>query len=567
MHYRFRLDGARELYPDPAARFQPDGPHGPSQIVDPHAYRWSDQAWRGVSVRGQVIYEMHIGTFTLEGSWQAAERELPELAATGITLLEVMPVADFPGNFGWGYDGVNLFAPTHLYGPPDHFRRFVDRAHALGMGVILDVVYNHFGPDGNYLKQFADQYFTDRYTTDWGEAINYDGEDAGPVREYFAANAAYWIDQFHLDGLRFDATQNIYDASSEHILTVIVRRAREAARGRFIYLVVENEPQHVKMVRPPEQGGHGMDALWNDDFHHTALVTLTGRTEAYYTDTLGTPQEFVSAAKWGYLYQGQRYSWQKKRRGTPALDLPAWHFVHFIENHDQVANSACGLRTHQLTSPGRHRTMTALLLLGPQTPMLFQGQEFSASSPFFFFADHHAELRPLVRKGRAEFLAQFPSIKDPAMQAALPDPGDPQSFERCKLDPSERILHAAAYALHRDLLALRRQDPVLSGQALRKLDGAVLGPQAFLLRYFGPPGEDRLLLINFGRELHLQPAPEPLLAPPEDAHWEVLWSSEQPRYGGSGTAPLDPDGDWWLSGETALLLCTVPGAVLVPSKD
>ena len=323
---------------------------------------------------------MHIGTFTPEGTWEAALRELPGLAELGITLLEVMPVADFSGEFGWGYDGVNQFAPTRLYGQPDDFRRFVDRAHALGMGVLLDVVYNHFGPDGNYLQQFAEEYFTDRYANEWGEAINFDWPGSASVREFFLTNAVCWIEEYHLDGLRLDATQQIFDAGQSHILAELGQRVRSAAGKRSVYLVAENEPQETRLVRPLEQGGHGLDSLWNDDFHHSALVALKGHSEAYYSDYLGRPQEFISAAKWGYLYQGQRYSWQKKRRGAPGLDLAPANFVTFLENHDQVANSGRGLRVRQLTSPGRYRAMTALLLLGPGTPMLFQGQEFGSAS-------------------------------------------------------------------------------------------------------------------------------------------------------------------------------------------
>ncbi|HWY86363.1 MAG TPA: malto-oligosyltrehalose trehalohydrolase, partial [Gemmataceae bacterium] len=496
--YRFRLDDRPDLYPDPASRFQPAGPHGPSQVIDPRTFSWGDRAWSGVGLEGQVIYEMHIGTFTPEGSWQSASRQLPELARLGVTVLEVMPVAEFPGRFGWGYDGVNLFAPTRLYGEPDDARRFVDQAHALGLGVILDVVYNHFGPDGNYLKVFAPAYFTDRYKNEWGEAINFDGPDAEPVRAFFLANAAYWIDEFHMDGLRLDATQQIFDHSSDHILTALGRQVRAAARGRKTLIVAENEPQDAQLVRPAKHGGHGLDALWNDDFHHSVKVALTGRAEAYYSDFLGTPQELISAVKWGFLYQGQRYSWQKKPRGTPALDLAPAHFVTFMQNHDQIANSGRGLRCHFLTSPGRYRALTALLLLTPATPMLFQGQEFAASAPFLFFADHKPDLAKLVRQGRREFLRQFPTLASPETQAVFADPENPNTFERCRLDWSERERHGEIYALHQDLLKLRREDVVLRGQRQHALDGAVLGSNAFVIRFFAEDGADRLLVVNLG---------------------------------------------------------------------
>jgi maltooligosyltrehalose trehalohydrolase len=562
--YRYRLDGDPQVYPDPASRFQPDGPHGPSEVVDPGAFVWTDGDWRGVSLPGQVLYELHVGTFTPEGTWAAAARELPELAACGVTCVEVMPVAEFPGSFGWGYDGVDLYAPTRLYGPPDDFRRFVDAAHRNGLGVILDVVYNHLGPDGNYLKAFAPAYFTDRHKTEWGEAINYDGPDSGPVREFFAANAGYWVDEFHLDGLRLDATQAIFDDTpdpSKHILTEIGRRVREAAKGRGTIVVTENEPQLPKLVRPVEEGGYGLDGLWNDDFHHAAMVALTGRNEAYYTDYFGTPQEFVSAVKYGYLYQGQWYSWQEKRRGKPGLDLAPPAFVTFIQNHDQVANSGRGLRAHQLTSPGRYRAMTALLLLAPGTPMLFMGQEFAASTPFLYFADHNPELAGLVQAGRAEFLEQFRSIADPAMRNQLAPPHDRRTFERCKLDFSEREKHASLYQLTKDLLRLRREDPAFRAQEPGGVDGAVLGEQAFVLRYFLDNGQDRLLMVNLGRDLHLLTCPEPLLAPPEGMRWRTVLSTEDPRYGGGGTPAVDTAGEGWrVLGEAAVALAPAPAS-------
>lgn len=547
--YRYRLDGGA-AFPDPASRFQPDGPHGPSQVIDPAQFAWTDSGWRGGPIDGQVIYEMHIGAFTREGTWEAARRELPELASAGITVVEVMPVAEFPGRFGWGYDGVYWFAPTHLYGSPDEFRRFVDDAHKAGLGVALDVVYNHFGPDGNYLRQYADDYFTDRYTNEWGEALNFDGENAGPVREFVTANAAYWAGEYHIDGLRLDATQQIFDASPENIMTALTKSFRAAARDRQTFVVAENEAQHSRLARPVEQGGLGLDGLWNDDFHHAVRVAATGHNEAYYSDYRGGPQELISTAKYGYLFQGQRYTWQVKGRGSPAWGLRPAQFVNYIQNHDQVANSSRGERLHLLTSPGTLKALTAFLLLAPATPMLFQGQEFGASSPFLYFADHAGSLRPLVREGRIQFLSQFPSLAQPEVRAILDDPGDPITFERCKLDLAERQTHAALYQLHKDLLKLRREEAALRG----RMDGAVLSQSAFLLRFFAENGDDRLLVINLGLDWTPDPAPEPLLAPPEDRVWALQWSSEDPAYGGAGTAPFEIAANWRFPGRAAVLL-------------
>jgi maltooligosyltrehalose trehalohydrolase len=553
--YRFRLDGA-EAFPDPASRFQPSGSHGPSQVVDPTRFRWTDAAWPGLALEGQVIYEMHVGAFTREGTWEAARREFAELASAGITVLEVMPVADFPGRFGWGYDGVGLFAPVAIYGAPDDFRRFVDDAHRHSLGVILDVVYNHIGPDGNYLKQFSDDYFTARYSNEWGEAINYDGANSTPVREWVATNAAYWAAEFHIDGLRLDATQQMFDASPRHIiadLTDAMRRAAAAAHRRVI-VVAENEAQESRLARPVAEGGCGIDALWNDDFHHSAVVAATGRNDAYYSDYFGKPQEFISAIRHGYLFQGQRFTWQAKRRGTPAWGLRPEQFVTYIENHDQIANSGHGERLHRLTSPGRLRALTALLLLAPATPLLFMGQEFAASAPFLFFADHDERLRSLVHEGRIQFLAQFRSLAQPEMRTHFSDPGDLGTFERCKLDFSERLKHATVYQLHKDLLLLRREDPVFRMQRPGGVEGAVLGPEAFVLRYFGSGGDDRLLLVNLGVDLRLEPVPEPLIAPPEGRIWEIQWSSEDPRYGGCGTPPPFVPENWRILGHAAIVM-------------
>jgi maltooligosyltrehalose trehalohydrolase len=551
--YWFRLDGDR-LRPDPVSRFQPDGPHGPSMVVDSTTFPWTDHGWKGVRPQGQVLYEIHVATFTTEGTWRSAARELEALKDLGITVIEVMPIADFPGRFGWGYDGVNLYAPTRLYGTPDDLRAFVDRAHAVGIGVILDVVYNHLGPDGNYLSEFSPDYFTDRYKTDWGQAINF--ETSAPARAHFVENGGYWIDEFHFDGLRLDATQDINDlTSNEHVIASVVRRAREAGGAKPLYVIAENEPQESILLRAPSEGGRGLDAVWNDDFHHSTVVALTGRREAYYTDYTGAVQELISCAKYGYLYQGQWYSWQKKRRGTASLDMPPHAFIAYLENHDQVANSALGRRLHQVSSPGRFRALTALLLLGPSTPMLFQGQEFSSSAPFLYFADHRDDLCEAVRTGRCEFLRQFESVLDPEVPPLLPPPGDENTFRRCKLNPGERETRTRSYALHRDLIQLRQSHAAITHPT--RVDGAVLAAEAMALRFFST-AEDLLLVLNVGCDLELNPAPEPLLGPPAGAEWAVLWSSESVRYGGHGTPPVRPNAQWRLPGEAALLLGPAP---------
>jgi maltooligosyltrehalose trehalohydrolase len=338
------------------------------------------------------------------------------------------------------------------------------------------------------------------------------------------------------------------------VLSLISERARAAAGTRDIILVAENERQEARLARPVEKMGYGLDGMWNDDFHHSARVALTARNEAYYTDYLGTPQELLSAVKWGFLFQGQRYKWQRDRRGHAALDLLPEQFITFIENHDQVSNSADGTRPGRLTTNSRYRAMTALLLLAPNTPMLFQGQEFAATSPFQFFADHNPELAKLVAKGRAEFLSQFASIALPEVQATLLDPAARATYERCKLDWAERERHTTVLQMHRDLLRMRREDPAFSAQRPRGYDGAVLSDSALVLRFFVDGGQDRLLLLNLGRSLHLDPAPEPLLAPPEGKTWQTIWASESVEYGGGGTPPLDTEENWRIPGESAVVL-------------
>jgi len=513
--YRLRLDDRPELHADPMSRFQPAGPFGPSQVIDPRDSAWTDSAWHGVTNPGaQVMYELHVGTFTRAGTYAAAAERLPYLADLGITTIEMMPVNDYAGAYGWGYDGVNLYAPTRNHGTPQELRAFIDRAHALGVAVILDVVYNHFGPAGNSHFIFAPE-FRAKTANDWGDALDYSRPG---VREFFVTNAAYWIDEFHFDGLRIDATQAILDDHNPHILADIVRHARAAAGTRRIFIVGENEPQDAALVT-----SHGLDALWNDDFHHSARVALTGATDGYFHDYRGTPQELVSAVKHGFLYQGQIYAWQRNPRGTPARDLSRRSFVHFLENHDQVANLGFGDRLTTLAQPAKLRALTALLLLSPEIPMLFQGQEMGSRAPWRFFCDHDPELSALVREGRAAFLRQFARLATHETQAALPDPTTRATFDACILD--EPPLDNPWLRLHRDLIALRKQLPLDDD-----VDGAVLGPETFCLRW-----PERLLLVNLGHTFRDNVLPEPLLAPPLRQGWRVQWSSEHPAYGGLGT--------------------------------
>jgi len=549
--YWFRL--AQGLRPDPASRFQPEGPLGPSQIVDTRAFDWHDQHWRGAVARHRhAIYEMHIGTFTRAGTWAAATARLPYLVELGVTTLEVMPLAEFAGEFGWGYDGVDLFAPAHVYGTPYDAQRFVDEAHRLGLGVILDVVYNHFGPVGNFFGDFSKT--VHGAPGEWGDSINYDGEGAEPVRRFMIENAAYWVREFHFDGLRLDATHGIRDTSEHHIVAQICRGAREAACGREIFIVAESEPQDTQLLKGVGAQADGVDAIWNEDWHHAAFVALTGRRHAYLTDYQGTAPEFASMAQRGPLYQGQWYTWQKQHRGGFAIGLSSSHFVNFLENHDQVANTGLGERLYHQVDGAKWRALTALLLLGPGLPMLFQGEEFGSSRPFTYFADHEGDLAQAVETGRLEFLSQFPPLATSEMRLQIPRPADRQTFEMSKLDDQGRTTDSALFRLHCDLLRLRKTDAVLSEVGTDRVRVEASAPTAavMLLRYLAPSA-DRLLVVNLADD-HLSPMNDPLLAPRPSAAWRAMWSSEQVLYGGQGVVDFAHDGRWLIPGRSATLL-------------
>lgn len=547
--YFFQFEDSSKQLSDPASRYQPEGPIGGSMVIE-NQFPWTDQQWKGISEEPQVIYEMHIGTFTKEGTFHSAAQQLESLADLGITIIEIMPINDYPGSFGWGYDGVNLYAPCRLYGHPNDVKAFIDKAHRLRINVILDVVYNHFGPEENQVREFTKQYFDKNKNTEWGEAINFDHPSC---REFFINNVKYWIEEFHFDGLRFDATPWLFSSTPVHILEDLTKAAYSVAGNKKLILIAENEPQHSRLVESYEEGGYGFNAMWNDDFHHTARVRLTGEREAYYTDYLGTPQEFISCMKFGFLYQGQYYSWQKKGRGTPKLDMPSHGMVIFLENHDQIANTGRGLRLLEFCDHGNYKALLFLLLLSPNIPMIFQGQEFGSSKPFYYFADHSKKLNLQIKRGRKQFLSQFPRLANEG-DKIVEDPGDRTTFEQCILDFSEREKNQSMFQLHKDLIALRRGDPVFSNMHKGKIDGAVINHDAFLIRYFGGEAGDRLLIINFGADFLFTPAPEPLIAPCKNSNWELLLSSESIAYQGEGVAPLTNKHLLKIIGHSALVL-------------
>jgi maltooligosyltrehalose trehalohydrolase len=450
--YSYRLDNG-ELRPDPASRFQPEGVHGASEIVDPTRFPWSDRTWPGRRAGEAVVYELHVGTFTPEGTFDAARRKLPSLRDLGVTLVELLPVADFAGERNWGYDGVALFAPARAYGRPDDLRAFVNDAHAHGLGVMIDVVYNHLGPEGAYLGEFMPRYITQRHATPWGGAVNLDGCESALVRRFVIDNAAHWVREYHLDGLRLDATHALIDSSPTHVVAELA----DAARHEVPWPVAIHAEDHRNLsaiVEPRDRGGWGLDGIWADDFHHIVRRMTAGDAHGYYGDFEGTEEELVRTIRQGWLYTGQPTKRTGECRGTDASRVPMRHSVICLQNHDQVGNRAIGDRLHHRIEPAAWRAATTLLLTAPMTPLLFMGQEWSASTPFLFFTDLEADLGRAVTEGRRREFKDFPGF-DP--QTDVPDPQAPETFERSKLRWEERRhpQHAASLALHSTLLSLR----------------------------------------------------------------------------------------------------------------
>jgi maltooligosyltrehalose trehalohydrolase len=492
--YRYRLhrDGEEPVdRADPASRWQPDGLHGPSAVDDP-TFGWTDVAWRGRPLRDQVLYELHVGTFTPEGTFEAIVPRLTDLAELGVTTIELMPIWQFPGERNWGYDGVLPYAPQHSYGGPTGLRRLVDAAHAVGIGVVLDVVYNHYGPEGNHLADFG-PYLTDRYDTPWGQAVNVDGPGADEVRRYAVENAVRWVRDFHIDGLRLDAVHAIVDTSAVHLLEELTAAVHaEAARaGRHVQVIAESELADPRLVRVPEVGGYGLDGQWLDDVHHTLHVALTGERTGYFEDYDGLG-DLGRILRDRFAYAG-RYSPHRGRTvGRPARDVAYERFVICTQNHDQVGNRMLGERQTALLDPERRKVSAAALLLSPFTPMLWMGQEHAETAPFQYFVSHtDPDLVEAVRSGRRREFAYF------ADQGEAPDPQAPETFERSKLDWSSRETgdHAATLALYRTLLRLRRDLPAIAGQHAGEAEVTVHGPDTLSWTREVPGRPDTAVLV------------------------------------------------------------------------
>jgi maltooligosyltrehalose trehalohydrolase len=528
--YKYRLDQA--LLPDPASRFQPFGVHGPAEVVDPTTYQWKVGEWPRPAVRDLVIYEAHLGTLTETGTFLSAIEKLDYLVELGVKALEIMPVADFPGNWNWGYDGVLLYAPSRAYGRPDDFRALVDAAHAKGLIVLLDVVYNHLGPDGNYLGSYGPEYFHASHDTPWGAGFNFDGSTA--ARRLFSDNALYWIREFRIDGFRLDATQAILDDSDKHIIQEITENVQQLGG-----LVICEDPRNERrIILPRSEGGYGCDATWADDFHHVVRVQITGENEGYLGYFGGTMEELQTTLSEGWLFTGQLQK-DDIPRGTRGSDLPPERFVYCISNHDQVGNRAYGDRLSHIVSPAAYRAASALLLLAPYTPMLFMGQEFAASSSFCYFTDHHEELGRGVTKGRRKEFAEFSGFRDPRKRALIPDPQAESTFRRSKLSWSdlEKTEHRRVWQLYVDFLRYRKDHLSERERGTWRIER--VSSNVLALRYGVRENQDQLVLIK------LLPEPATIEISPEilrsERTWRCALSSNAAIYGGDGPAQYDSE--------------------------
>lgn len=537
--YRFVLpDGTR--VPDPASRYQPEDVHGPSELTDPSCWTHTDTSWSGRPWEEAVVYELHIGTFTPEGTFRAAIGKLDYLAALGITALEIMPVADFPGRRNWGYDGVLLYAPDSSYGRPEDLKALVEAAHARGLMVLLDVVYNHFGPEGNYLPLYAPPFFTNRHKTPWGAAVNFDGEGSRPVRDFVIHNALYWLECFGIDGLRLDAVHAIRDDSPTHIVQELSERVRSATRNRFIHLVLENEENQARWLeRDGSMRPKVCTAQWNDDVHHALHTALTGEGKGYYCEYLGDTLKLGRALAQGFAFQGEMMEYRAKPRGEASGHLPPSAFVAFLQNHDQIGNRAFGDRVVAGAPREALRAIGAVYLLLPQIPLLFMGEEWNTCRPFPFFCDFGADLADAVRNGRREEFARFPEFHDPGKRERIPDPQADETFSSGKLrwDEIAEPLHSEWLEWYRRILAKRRESIVSIVTRIRRGGSfQVLGPGAVVVRWRLGGSEELVLRANLsGTPVNGFPAASSSLIwmegkTGEDAGtlqpWTVVWCIE-----------------------------------------
>lgn len=555
--YAYVLDGDGP-FPDPASRFQPQGVHGPSAVVDPTTYVWSDQSWRGVTLGAAIIYELHVGTFTPQGTFDGVTERLPYLAELGITVIELMPLADFPGSHNWGYDGVSLFAPSRAYGTPDDLRRLVDTAHGLGLAVMLDVVYNHFGPDGAYASAFCPFYMSARHQSPWGAAVNLDGEGSEHVREFFIENALHWLHEYHLDGLRLDATHGLIDDSPQHFVAELAARARISIPDRTLLLVAEDERNLASIVRRPEDGGWGLDAVWADDFHHQVRCLAAGDRDGYYEDYTGTIPDLVTTIRQGWFYQGQLSIHRGGPRGTDPAGVPLERMVICLQNHDQIGNRPFGRRLNHQIEPSLFRALSALLLFLPATPLLFMGQEWGASTRFLFFTDHNADLGRLVTIGRRAEFSRFEAFANPITQQQIPDPQARSTFADSRLNWDERTEapHAGIFELYRALLSLRRTESAL--QPGGALDVIAIDQSALVVARTG--GRHTLLLAlctGPGGRVDLTGSP-PF---PGKGRWDVVLTTDERRFLDAGDVRASApalDGD-----PPASIVFSRPGAAIL----
>ncbi|MEO8050151.1 MAG: malto-oligosyltrehalose trehalohydrolase [Acidobacteriota bacterium] len=500
--YRYRLDG-RGPFPDPASRYQPQGVHGPSQVVDWSRYAWFDAGWAGIALEDTILYELHIGTFTPEGTFAAAAERLPYLKELGITAIELMPVADFPGRWNWGYDGVAPFAPARCYGTPDDLRRLVDQAHGLGLAVHLDVVYNHLGPDGAYQSVFSRFYYSQTHHSPWGAGINFDGPQSEMVRDYVIKNALRWIHEYHFDGLRLDATHAIVDDSPRHILASIASAVQHSLEGseRRVHVIAEDVRNMAGMMNPESEGGWALAAVWSDDFHHQMRRALAGDSDGYFQDFDGSTKSIAATARQGWFYTGQHSPYFGKPRGTDPSGIAASSFVFFLQNHDQAGNRAFGDRIHHKIELAAWRAASALLLMLPETPLLFMGQEWAATTPFLFFTDHNAELGALVTEGRRKEFSRFAAFADAASREHIPDPQSPESFRASQLcwAEREREPYASVARLYKRLLTLRKT----LRYSVENADITPLSESSVVMRRTALDGSDLLVIVRLsgaGRE-------------------------------------------------------------------